>query len=101
MERFEFVARAFQYYVVARHAVFCQFMPVAGNLFHHAVELFLKMGILLKFAENQLQKEVKRLKDGFGHDLTKLWDEFKKVQSDPSLSQFDSALSQPIFFSSA
>jgi hypothetical protein len=33
----------FQYYVTARFTAFAFFSPVCGNLFHHAVEMLLKV----------------------------------------------------------
>jgi hypothetical protein len=31
-----------QYYIAGRFAAFAWFHPVAGNLFHHAIEMYLK-----------------------------------------------------------
>ena len=42
----EFLRPGTQYYIAARYAVLAHFDPVAGNIFHHAVEMILK-GILL------------------------------------------------------
>jgi hypothetical protein len=38
---------ATDYYVAARFAFFARSMPTAGNLFHHAVELYLKGSLLM------------------------------------------------------
>jgi HEPN domain-containing protein len=40
-----FMSRACQYYVTARFAMHAQCLPVCANLFHHAVEMFLKGGL--------------------------------------------------------
>jgi hypothetical protein len=71
------------YYVTARFAVFAQFNPVCGNLFHHAIEMFLKGGL----AHLGLV-ELKRL----GHKLPAAWSAFKG--GDVSLDRFDSVIGE-------
>ena len=44
----EFFRTAGQYYVAGRYAAFAGFIPVTGNLLHHAIELFLKGGLSKK-----------------------------------------------------
>ncbi len=58
-----------QYYFSARAATFAGCFPIAGNLFHHAVEMFLK-GVLVQ----QLSRA--RLKS-YGHNLKRLWKVYK------------------------
>jgi len=49
-----------QYYVSGRSAVFAQSCPVCANLLHHAVEMFLKVG-LADLGLNELRDEVSAL----------------------------------------
>src|SRR5882757_8871087 len=76
-----FFSSASQYYVAGRFAVHAGLNPVAANLMHHAVEMYLK-GALLK----SKAKTLKELKDKFGHSLPKCWDAFKAQVNDPGLS---------------
>ena len=55
--------------------------PVSGNLFHHAVEMFLK-GCLAHVSSARLKR--------LGHDLPKLWEAFKgEMEADATLNAFD------------
>jgi hypothetical protein len=67
-----FFSSAAQYYVAGRFGVFAALNPVAANLMHHAIEMYLK-GALLKLKT----KTLKDLKDKFGHSLPKSWAAFK------------------------
>ena len=73
------------YYVVARYAAFAQLVPVCGNLFHHAIEMFLK-GYLAHHGEAELKK--------LGHQLTVLWREFKYEVGDAALDPFDTVVKE-------
>ena len=73
----QYITIAIQYYVAGRSACFAGFMPVGGNLFHHAVEMLLKHFLLKCYSATQL-------KDRFGHNLKKLWGAFKQVANDPA-----------------
>jgi HEPN domain-containing protein len=42
----EYVRSALHYYITARFATINALVPLAGNLAHHAVELFLKAALL-------------------------------------------------------
>jgi hypothetical protein len=81
----EFINYGFQYYVAGRCAVATSLNPVAANLIHHAVEMFLKAGLCAHTNERQRRD--------LGHDLTRLMDEFK-LHFDPegNLAQFDDRL---------
>jgi hypothetical protein len=46
----QFVSASIQYYVAARGSAIAGFMPVSGNLFHHAFEMLLKTGIIRRNA---------------------------------------------------
>jgi hypothetical protein len=73
-----------QYYTVARYAAFSGFIPVCGSLFHHAIEMYLK-GYFCKLLDEKQRRNL-------GHDLKKMWRNFKKDSSDPTLARFDNAI---------
>jgi hypothetical protein len=81
----QFLTIGIQYYVAARHAALCGMAPVAGNLFHHGIEMLLKAGLLGAFT-------AEALKDKFRHKLPKLWTEFKAQAADGRLAQFDGVI---------
>jgi hypothetical protein len=83
-----FFSSASQYYVAGRFAVFAALNPVAANLMHHAIEMYLK-GALLK-SKTKTLKELKQL----GHSLPKCWEAFKAQVNDPGLSKFDAVISE-------
>jgi len=60
---------------------------VVPLLFRHAIEYFLKG--YLSFDHNML--EIKRK---YRHNLKKLWDSFKKIESDDALDKFDAFIDQ-------
>ena len=68
-----FVENGCQYYAAARFAMRVALLPVMGNLFHHAVEQFLKGGLARKRDMTELKDRNKA-----GHDLDKLWRLFKQ-----------------------
>jgi hypothetical protein len=76
---------ALHYHAVARYAFFSGFIPVCGNLFHHAIEMYLKG----YFCESTDEDERKAM----GHNLKKIWRRFKRDASDASLNRFDSVIS--------
>jgi hypothetical protein len=84
-----FFSSASQYYVAGRFAVFAGLNPVAANLMHHAIEMYLK-GALLKGRT----KTLKELKDKLGHSLPKCWDAFKAQVKDPALDKFDGVVAE-------
>jgi hypothetical protein len=75
---------ATQYYVTARWAIFTISGTVAGNLFHHAVELYLKGDLSRGVPRNQLII--------FGHNLNRLWKAYKRKYSAVDLSSFDNCI---------
>jgi hypothetical protein len=77
---------ATQYYVTARWATLSISGTVAGNLFHHAVELYLKGDLSRSMPRNQLKL--------FGHNLSRLWEAYKRKYSAVDLSSFDSSVKQ-------
>ncbi len=75
-----------QYYVAARFATLAQLIPICGNLFHHALEMYLKGFLSTKLSA----KQVRCLR----HDLPLIWDRFKSEMSDTALDQFDPIISK-------
>jgi len=73
------------YYLTARFAMKAQRF-VSGNLFHLAVEMFLKSGLAKK---GHTETELKR----HWHSLDKLWQAFKTDYPDPALVRHDTTVS--------
>jgi len=76
----QFFQLAIQYYVSARFAAMAPCMPVAGNLYHHAIELILKGELskstpLLELAKSR-------------HSLKKTWKKFVKLFPGEDLTPF-------------
>jgi len=65
---------ATQYYVAARFSAFAGLLPVYGNLFHRAIEMFLK-----GYLSSQLT--LAELKN-FHHNLQRIWNRFKQEVAD-------------------
>lgn len=79
---------ATQYYVSARFAAFASLLPTCGNLYHHALEMYLK-GYLFPTVNTE------KLKTKYHHNLKSLWDKFKLEISDPTtLGRFDNIISE-------
>ncbi len=62
-----------QYYLAARWATFGGLIPIAANLFHHAIEMLLK----------------KVIKEKLGHNLPAIWEKFKEMYPKADLSLYD------------
>lgn len=77
----QFFRLGIQYYVAARFSAFAWMNPVCGNLFHHAIEMFLKGHLAAKMNLPELKQ--------LGHGLRGLWDRYKQDVSDAGLSRFD------------
>lgn len=80
----EFLSLGIHYYLVGRFAALGHLMPVAGNLLHHSIEMLLK-GALSEWLS------FKRLKD-LGHNLPKLWQEYKKREDTSELGKVEWAI---------
>ena len=80
-----FFSTATQYYVSGRYAVFAGLSPVAGNLLHHAVEMYLKGALSKQMTLDQLKR--------LSHNLPKEWDCFKAQVGAPGLDIFDPIIS--------
>ena len=62
-------------------------LPVYGNQHHHAVEMFLKAALTRQGVSlEELEK--------MGHNLSRLWAEFKKFAADSSLAQYDALIAE-------
>jgi hypothetical protein len=72
---------ATEYYVAARASWSAGGTTVAGNLVHHAIEMYLKGDLA--------REESPECVRGYGHDLKRLWKAYKKKHSGKSLSAFD------------
>ena len=81
-----FLTLGFQYYIVARAAALSGLLPVSGNLFHHAIEMFLKA----RLSQTHTLEELK--KPRFRHSLHAAWNAFKAEVSGDILAQFDSTI---------
>jgi hypothetical protein len=80
-----FHQRAMQYYASPRFAARAGLMPIAGNLFHHAIEMLLKSHLSRTVSTADLADRRK-----FGHDLEKLWKKFKdSFPNEADLSKYD------------
>lgn len=79
------------YYVAGRFATAHRFMPVSANILHHAVELLLKACLAHDDPIDKI-REYGHPKKGYGHDLVRLWQEFKARQSAPVPPEFDATI---------
>jgi hypothetical protein len=70
-----------QYYVAGRFSILNGMTPVAGNLFHHAVEMLLKGKLVYLHPLSQLKN--------WSHNLRKCWRAFKAVFPADDLTRFD------------
>lgn len=84
----EFWKLGVQYYAAARSAVQSGQLPVCGNLFHHAIEAFLKVRFSLTLSLSQVRK----LAGKTGHELPPLWNAFKAEFPGAGLEQFDDSI---------
>jgi hypothetical protein len=78
----EFLKLGVQYYAAARAI---RLLPVTGNLYHHALEMFLKAGLSRKYSLTALKRQ-------FGHKLPDLWREFKIEFPAPEFEAFDDTI---------
>jgi hypothetical protein len=85
-----FVQHGCQYYTAARFAMHAQCMPVTGILFHHAVEMFLKGGLLQK----RTLSDVRAMR----HGLKQMWRAFKEDFPEPRLNGHDGTISMIVKF---
>lgn len=79
---YKFFALAIQYFCLARVGGEYIFNPASGNLYHLSIELLLKAYLLSSISSKDLQYK-------YGHNLIKLWKEFKTKTSDANLDKYD------------
>ena len=82
--RAEYCKTGFQYYLTGRFAAIAGLIPVAGNLYHHAVERLLKAALAAHFTEAERKK--------LSHNLTGIWDSVKGHYPQTNLMEFDSTI---------
>ena len=82
-----FVSSGCEYYATARFAMHAQRPLTCGNLFHHAVEMFLKGG---------LAKRGKTLPEleGMRHNLKKLWRAYKSDHPEAQLERHNKTINR-------
>jgi hypothetical protein len=72
----------FRYFVAARFAAAGRVDPVAANLLHHAVAMFMLGGICGRMADDE--------REALDHDLNRIWNVFKrKLDPTNDLGRFD------------
>ena len=76
-----FFETGIQYYVAGRYAAFAGFTPVAGNLLHHALEMFMKGYLSSSLTLEELKKQ--------GHHLGALWRLVKNTNTSGGLDKLD------------
>jgi hypothetical protein len=77
---------ATQYYAAGRFAVVNGLVPAAGNLFHHAIELYLR-GSLWQQTNGRKRRKL-------GHPLGRAWRRFKQELGDSALDEFDGVIGE-------
>lgn len=82
--RVSFFSSGMQYYISGRYAVLAGLIPVAGNLLHHAIEMFLKGGLARVADSNELRR--------LGHNVPNMWRLFKERLGQRELDRFDSVI---------
>ena len=75
---FEFSRLAAQYHATGRFAVITGCIPIAGNLLHHALEMYLKCALVRSMSLTELK--------GLGHKLPDLWKVFCALHPDVASS---------------
>lgn len=80
----EYFTIATHYYIAARYAFFSGLIPTAGNLFHHAIEMYLKGYLSPHLGESK--------RKNLGHSLKRIWRAFKRSVKDPALDEYDTAI---------
>ena len=84
--RLEFFRLGVHYYVAGRFAGLTGLFPMAGNLLHHTVEMFLKGALVRIVGLDKLRN--------ISHDLNAVWREFTTHFAIPDASDFGNAISE-------
>ena len=82
----ELIERGLQYYVSGRYATIAGYLPVAANLYHHAIEMLLKGSLAKTHTEARIRS--------LHHNLKRAWRLFKAGAKDPTLDKLDSTVAQ-------
>jgi hypothetical protein len=82
----KYAEQALEYYVVARFSALAGFTLIAGNLYHHAVEMILKS----RLSETHTTAELIK----WSHNLQKLWPVYLKERGNPSLDKFNGTIQE-------
>jgi len=82
----EFMKLGVQYYAAARQSAWSG-LWVCGNLYHHALEMFLKAGLSRQHSLQELSSRK------FGHKLIAIWNVFKAEFPRTTLLEFDATIS--------
>lgn len=85
--RFEYFDLGLGYYIAGRAGYHAKAIPVAANLFHHAIEMFMK-GYLTGVGVDE---------DGrrkLAHKLNRLWNSVRSNAQDPSLDRFTAMIAE-------
>lgn len=88
LRRQAYYDRALHYYITARHAFFCKFFPLSGNLTHHAIEMLLHSGLAKNYEYSELKDKYSK------HDLVPMWVEFKGLYAQSKFSKYDKLVSK-------
>ena len=83
-----FLDLAFGYYMTGRFALLNR-LDVGPNLLHHAVELLIKFTLLKDVPEAQRSAQTTQIAKTYGHNLNKLWEQYKQHVAPTDLSRFD------------
>ncbi len=82
--RTEYLQTAFHFYITARLATINSLTPVSGYLAHHAIEMFLKAGLVEATTENE--------RIMLGHNLQRIWQQYKTLMGNSELDKFDGTM---------
>src|SRR6266567_5390434 len=84
--RADFFRLGMHYYIVGRFATLTGLFPMAGNLLHHAIEMFLKGALVRVIGLDALRT--------IGHDLNRLWQAFKSHFPFAEAASFDKPIAE-------
>lgn len=85
--RVQFINIGIQYYILGRLSGNLGFMPVTGNIFHRGFEMLLKAALLEKYTEDDLSHK-------FRHKLKDIWKEYKILNTEHDLSEYDGTITK-------
>lgn len=83
-----------QYYTIGRYSVLAGVNPVAGNLLHHAIEMFLRGALAVSAAASPSAEDEPREPKSLSHRLDQLWPEFKATFRSKKLANYDRVIAE-------